>query len=89
MKKKKKIAFYIGSLTKAGAQRVIINLTGALLTKGHQVVLVTTAKEEDEYSPPQGAIRIISDLTREETGTGRVQNFKKRFAKLRNIWKKG
>lgn len=88
MKKKKKIAFYIGSLTKAGAQRVIINLTGALLTKGHQVVLVTTAKEEDEYFPPQGAIRIISDLTREETGTGRVQNFKKRFAKLRNIWKK-
>ncbi len=88
MNKKRKIVFYIGSLTKGGAQRVMINLTEALLAKGHQVVLVTTFIEEDEYSLPRGAVRVISDLTEEELGRSRIGNFGKRFRKLRNIWKK-
>ena len=48
--KSKKIVFYISSLAKAGAQRVIINLTESLLEKGHRVTIVTTAKVENEYN---------------------------------------
>lgn len=85
----KKIMFYISSLAKAGAQRVIINLTEGLLAKGHQVTIVTTAIVENEYELPEGARRIISDIQEEEITTSRVSNLKNRFLKLRNIWKMG
>lgn len=85
--KNKKIMFYISSLAKAGAQRVIINLTESLLEKGHQVTIVTTAKVENEYELPKGAYRIISDIEGEEITSNRIRNLKSRFDKLRNIWK--
>lgn len=85
--KKKKIIFYIGSLTKAGAQRVIINLTQSLLEKGYDITIVTIAKEEDEYLLPKGAVRIISDLTQKEIRNNRLLNLKNRIIKLRDIWK--
>lgn len=85
--KSKKIMFYISSLAKAGAQRVILNLTESLLAKGHQVTIVTTAIVENEYELPLGAGRIISDIQGEEITSNRVTNLKNRFMKLRNIWK--
>ena len=85
--KAKKIMFYIGSLAKAGAQRVIINLTESLISKGHQVTIVTTGTVENEYELPKGAERIISDIQGEEITESRITNLKNRFCKLRNIWK--
>ena len=85
--KNKKIVFYISSLAKAGAQRVILNLTESLISKGHRVILVTTAIVEDEYELPKGADRIISDIQADELTSNRITNLKKRFCKLRNIWK--
>lgn len=84
----KKIMFYISSLAKAGAQRVILNLTESLLSKGHQVTIVTTAVVGNEYELPKGAVRIISDIQGEEITSNRIVNLKNRFSKLRNIWKK-
>lgn len=86
--KTKKIVFYISSLAKGGAQRVILNLTQSLLKKGYEVTLVTTAVVENEYELPQGAKRVVSDIGEEEIVSNRITNFKKRFEKLRNIWKK-
>ncbi len=83
----KKIVFYISSLAKAGAQRVILNLTESLLSKGHQVTIVTTAEVENEYELPGGAKRVISDIGKEEITKNRILNLKRRFCKLRNIWK--
>ena len=83
----KKFVFYVNSLIKAGAQRVIINLTESLLSKGHQVVIVTTTIYEPEYDLPKGAKRIFPDLTKEEITGNRIANFKRRFMKLRNVWK--
>lgn len=83
----KKIMFYISSLAKGGAQRVILNLTESLLSKGHKVTIVTTAIVENEYQLPQGAGRVISDIGEEEITSNRITNLKKRFMKLRNIWK--
>ena len=83
----KKFVFYVNSLIKAGAQRVIINLTESLLSKGHQVVIVTTTVYEPEYDLPRGAKRIFPDITEEEITDNRIVNFKRRFMKLRNVWK--
>lgn len=83
----KKIMFYISSLAKGGAQRVILNLTESLLTKGHEVTIVTTAMVENEYELPTGAGRIISDIQGQEITGSRITNLKNRFGKLRNIWK--
>ena len=84
--KKKKIIFYLSSLTKGGAQRVIVNLTEFLIKKGYQVTVVTTVKEKTEYTLFPGAKRIISDLTPKETGSSRIKNFRARWLKLRRIF---
>ena len=84
----KKVVFYISSLAKGGAQRVILNLTESLLSKGYRVVLVTTSQVENEYELPQKAKRIISDIQGNEISSGRIRNLRNRFKKLRNIWKK-
>ena len=83
----KKFVFYVNSLIKAGAQRVILNLTESLLKKGHQVTIVTTLVYETEYELPKGAKRIISDIGEDEITSNRITNLKRRFLKLRNIWK--
>jgi len=84
-----KIMFYISSLAKGGAQRVILNLAESLIAKGHQVTVVTTAIVENEYELPCKANRIISDISDDEITSSRIVNLKKRFCKLRNIWKTG
>lgn len=81
------MAFMIGSLTKGGAERVMTNLIDYFVQKGHQTTLVTLLQRENEYPLNEKTKRILSDLTEEENGTGKIMNFVKRFRKLRNIWK--
>lgn len=87
MEKKKKIAFYCSSLTKGGAERVFVNLAEYFNEKGYKVYIVTQYRHEDEYVISDAITRILSDLTPEETGTGRIGNFVGRFKKLRHIFK--
>lgn len=82
-----KVAFYINSLDKGGAQRVIVNLAESLYEEGTQVVLVTTKKAEEEYTVSPGIRRVYSEITGEEVTENRITNFKNRFQKLRRIWK--
>lgn len=83
----KKIAFYCSSLTKGGAERVFANLAEYFYQKGYTVYMVTQYRLADEYVISKGITRVISDLTPEETGQGRIRNFIKRFKKLRGIFK--
>ncbi len=83
----KKVAFYINSLDKGGAQRVIVNLSEFLYQNGTEVVLVTTRKADEEYLVSEGIRRIYSDITASEVTKSRIRNFRNRFCKLRNIWK--
>jgi glycosyltransferase involved in cell wall biosynthesis len=46
----KKVMFYISSLTKGGAERVIVNLAEEFHKNGHEVVIVTSTREEVEYT---------------------------------------
>ena len=84
---KKTIAFYISSLRKGGAERVIVNLAEHFKKRGYRVVLVTTRVAEREYEISKEIVRKISEPVEEELKKGRIGNFKTRFMTLRNIWK--
>ena len=75
--KRKKIAFYIGSLAKGGAERVIVNLAEYFYSQNYEVYTVTKLKEQDEYSLNAGIIRIIADITEEESGKSCIWSWRK------------
>ena len=83
----KTIAFYIGSLARGGAEHVMVNLATYFKSQGYKVYLVTKLIDEPEYEVPQGVIRIIADITKEEETDSRISNLKNRIKKLKNIWK--
>ena len=83
----KTIAFYISSMRKGGAERVIANLAEYFDKKGYHVILVTTHRMSVEYEVPSSVKRIISEPLEEELKGGRIHNFTVRFRKLRGIWK--
>lgn len=85
---RKKIAFYIGSLSKGGAERVFVNLAEYFREEGYRVVMVTQYRRADEYVLPEGTRRILSDIGEEEASASRVVNFFRRLNKLHVIWKK-
>lgn len=85
--KKKKIAFYIGSLGKGGAERVIVNLAEYFYSQNYEVYVVTKLQEENEYSLNSDITRVIADITREEETKSRFGNLYARIRKLRHIWK--
>ncbi len=87
MEKKMHIAMSIGSLTKGGAERVMVNLAEYFASKGHQVTIVTQYRRENEYTISPQIKRVISDIEGEEISGSRLVNFKRRFLKLRRIWK--
>lgn len=83
----RKLAFYIGSLNKGGAERVFVNLAEYFLNQDYSVLMVTQYKKEDEYTLNQGIKRVISDITPQETTKSRIVNFYRRMRRLRRIWK--
>ena len=87
MEKKKHIAMLIATLNKGGAERVMVNLADYFVGKGYLVTLVTQYRAETEYSLNPKVNRIYSEITEEEISGSRILNFKRRFCKLRNIWK--
>lgn len=85
--REKKIAFYIGSLRKGGAERVFVNLADYFRKEGYEVVMVTQYRFEEEYDLPLGVGRILSDIGEEEVTHSRIRNFFRRLNKLHAIWK--
>ena len=55
----KSIVFYIGSLSRGGAERVIVNLAEFFFSQGYQVTIVTKMKEKTEYEVSEGIHRIL------------------------------
>lgn len=83
----KKIAFYIGSLRKGGAERVFVNLADYFQREGYRVVMVTQYRFGEEYDLPDGVGRVLSDIGEEEVTSSRIRNFFRRLNKLHAIWK--
>lgn len=88
MEKQMHIAMLIGALTRGGSERVLVNLADYLVEKGYRVTMVTQYQKENEYPLNEKVNRVISDITEAETTDSRVVNFKRRFYKLRGIWKR-
>ena len=83
----KSIVFYIGSLSRGGAERVIVNLAAYFRDCGYRVTIVTKEQDKVEYPVPEGVTRILADITRNEISRNRVANLYRRIKKLRNIFK--
>ena len=62
----KKILFYINSLNKGGAERVLVTLCKQL-KENFEVVILTDCVEKKEYALPDGIKRIVIS---QECGTG-------------------
>lgn len=87
-KKQLHVAMLTGALTRGGTERVLVNLTAYLIRHGARVTVVTQYQKACEYPLAPGAKRLISDITEDERSRSRIVNFKRRFGKLRTIWKK-
>lgn len=85
--KQKSIAFYIGSLSRGGAERVIVNLAAYFYDCGYCVTIVTKEQDTVEYPVPEGVTRILADITGDEISSNRITNLYRRITKLRSIWK--
>lgn len=83
----RKLAFYIGSLDKGGAERVFVNLAEYFQSRGYQIVMVTQYRKAEEYALADGIKRVISDIAPQETTGSRLVNFWRRVRKLHRIWK--
>ena len=81
-----KIAFYISSLGKGGAERVVVNLAEYFRGQGYEVVIVTTYKLDEEYELPRGVNRIILGKLHEDVHN-RISFFRERMKKLKKVWK--
>ncbi|MCR5576403.1 MAG: glycosyltransferase family 4 protein [Oscillospiraceae bacterium] len=61
------LLFYINSLHRGGAQRVMVQLAGRFAAAGRRVILLTSYREADEYPVPDGVERLsIEDEQRRQ-----------------------
>lgn len=58
MSENKTLMFYINSLNRGGAQRVLVQLAGRFAAAGWRSILVTSFVSEEEYPVPPGVERI-------------------------------
>ena len=77
--------FYINSLGKGGAERVISQLAGHFCGAGYDSVLVTSFRKEDEYPLAEGVRRL--SLEDEQIPQSRFKRNLTRIQKLRRICK--
>ena len=73
----KTLMFYINSLNRGGAQRVLVQLAGRFADAGWHSVLVTSFVSEDEYPVPPGVERISIDR-----GQLRESSFLRNFSRI-------
>ena len=83
----KRIALFISSLQKGGAERVMVNLAEYFHAKKYDVILVTQYKSENEYNLRPEIRRVYSEPDETLLQGGRIRNFCVRFGTLRGIWK--
>lgn len=79
----KTLMFYINSLHKGGAQRVMVQLAELFAAAGYRSILVTSYQEGDEYAVPAGVQRI--SIEKEQIKQGRIKSNLRRIAALRKL----
>ena len=85
---KKTIVFYIATLTRGGAERVIANLANYFHTQGYRVYMVTLEPEEGLYPLAKGIHKIVLRTGECRGIAGRVTNVVRRVTMLRKLLKR-
>ena len=63
------LLFYINSLHRGGAQRVLVQLAGRFAQSGWRAVLITSYREDDEYPLSEGVERVSMEDAQLPQGT--------------------
>ncbi len=82
-----RIALYTSKMNDGGVERTMANIANYMVSCGHEVLVVTTYLNDDEYELDNRIKRIISEPSKELLTGNRIHNFVTRFTTLRNIWK--
>ena len=83
MSEKKTLMFYINSLNRGGAQRVLVQLAGRFAAAGWHSVLVTSFVSKDEYPLPPGVERV--SIEQEQLRQGALRRNLSRIRALRRL----
>ena len=83
MSQNRTLLFYINSLHRGGAQRVMVQLAGRFAEAGWKTVLVSSYREEDEYPLPEGVERVV--IEQEKTRAGALRRNLSRITALRRL----
>lgn len=81
----KKIMFYINTIHKGGAERVMINLADYFSRQGYKTILVTSFRDTGEYTVPNAVKRIT--LEEHEIKQSKLKRNITRIKKLRKFCK--
>lgn len=93
---KKTIVFYIATLTRGGAERVIVNLANYFCSQGYEVYMVTLEPDEGLYPMNDGIKKVVLDQPEngnaDQTGAGlrivsRIRAAAGRITKVRRLLK--
>lgn len=82
-----RIALYTSKMNDGGAERTMANIANYMVSCGHEVIVVTTYLNDDEYELDNRIKRVISEPAADMLQGNRVHNFISRFTTLRNVWK--
>ncbi len=83
------IVFYIATLTRGGAERVIVNLANYFYRQGYRVYMVTLEPDEGLYPMEEGIQKLVLDVSGAGSGlTGRLRSALGRITQVRALIKR-
>lgn len=85
---KKTIVFYIATLTRGGAERVIVNLANYFYRQGYEVYMVTLEPDEGLYPMEEGIHKVVLRSMQTSGIVGRVRGMLGRITQVRGLLKK-
>lgn len=80
-----KIAFYINSICKGGAERVMVNLANDFTKRGDKIILITSFKDSGEYTYSDKIKRYV--LEKNQASSSKIKRNYIRVSRLRKILK--
>lgn len=84
---KKTIVFYIATLTRGGAERVIVNLANYFYRQGYEVYMVTLEPDEGLYPMEEGIHKIVLRTEKTDGIIGRIRGMLGRILQVRKLLK--
>lgn len=87
-KMKKTIVFYIATLTRGGAERVLVNLANYFYMQGYTVYIVTLEPDEGLYPIAEGIHKVVLETASGTGLMGRIRGAVGRITQVRRLIRK-